>query len=92
MWAFVIWDARTRTLLASRDRLGIKPLCWSVERGALLVESTLSVKEIAGRVGYSTTTQLDRHFKRTMKMLPSEYRSVARAAQRDCDEVVRRVG
>lgn len=62
------------------------------EARGLLVESTLSVKEIAGRVGYSTTTQLDRHFKRTMKMLPSEYRSVARAAQRECDEVVRRVG
>ena len=28
MWAFVIWDARTRTLLASRDRMGIKPLVY----------------------------------------------------------------
>jgi len=26
MWAFVIWDGRQRQLLASRDRLGIKPL------------------------------------------------------------------
>ncbi len=53
------------------------------EARGLLVESTLSVKEIAGRVGYSTTTQLDRHFKRVVRMLPSEYRSVARAARRE---------
>ena len=31
MWAFVIWDARTRTLLASRDRLGIKPLVFHLD-------------------------------------------------------------
>ncbi len=43
----------------------------------LLAESSLSVKEIAGRVGYSTTTQLDRHFKRIMKGLPSKYRAAA---------------
>ena len=26
MWALIIWDNKTRTLLASRDRFGIKPL------------------------------------------------------------------
>lgn len=61
------------------------------EARGLLVESSLSVKEIAGRVGYSTTTQLDRHFKRTVRMLPSEYRATARAA-RACHEAALRVG
>lgn len=61
------------------------------EARGLLVESSLSVKEIAGRVGYSTTTQLDRHFKRRVRMLPSEYRASARAA-RECDEAALRVG
>jgi asparagine synthase (glutamine-hydrolysing) len=28
MWALVIWDARSRMLLVSRDRLGIKPLIY----------------------------------------------------------------
>jgi asparagine synthase (glutamine-hydrolysing) len=33
MWALVLWDARARTLVLSRDRFGIKPICYSV-RGA----------------------------------------------------------
>ncbi len=37
MFAVVIWDARTRTLFAARDRAGEKPLYWaSTERGLLL--------------------------------------------------------
>src|SRR5205823_9552389 len=30
-----------RTAFAARDRLGIKPLCWAMHRGALIVSSTL---------------------------------------------------
>lgn len=48
---------------------------------ALLVESTLSVKEVASRVGYATTTQLDRHFKKRVRRLPSEYRALMRRAR-----------
>jgi len=35
MWAFVIWDASSRTLFASRDRLGIKPFYYRHERDRL---------------------------------------------------------
>jgi len=31
MWAFVIWNGATRTLFASRDRLGIKPFYYRVD-------------------------------------------------------------
>jgi len=31
MWAFVIWDATSQTLFASRDRLGIKPFYYRCE-------------------------------------------------------------
>ena len=44
---------------------------------ALLVASPLSIKEIAARVGYASTTQLDRHFKKITRRLPSEERQLA---------------
>jgi len=31
MWAFVIWDAESRTLFCSRDRLGIKPFYFRLD-------------------------------------------------------------
>jgi AraC-like DNA-binding protein len=47
------------------------------EARTLLHQSALSIKEIATRVGYQSTTQLDRHFKRITRSLPSAYRAVA---------------
>jgi asparagine synthase (glutamine-hydrolysing) len=39
MWALGIWDARERSLLLSRDRFGIKPLCYSVRGGRIAFAS-----------------------------------------------------
>ena len=41
MWAFVLWDGRRRELLASRDRLGIKPLLAATAGPAVAFASEL---------------------------------------------------
>src|SRR5436190_16749244 len=39
MFALAIWDGRTRTLIAARDRAGEKPLYWTQSQGGLLLAS-----------------------------------------------------
>src|SRR5690606_18487459 len=39
MFALALWDARTRTLLAARDRAGEKPLYWTITARGLLIAS-----------------------------------------------------
>lgn len=42
MYAFAIWDARTRRLFAARDPLGIKPFLYAAVDGGLIFASTLA--------------------------------------------------
>src|SRR5262249_13338318 len=40
-FAFVLWDEANQTLLAARDRFGIKPLYYAVHDGALYLASEI---------------------------------------------------
>jgi asparagine synthase (glutamine-hydrolysing) len=41
MWAFAIWDALERQLFISRDRFGVKPLHYCLQKGAIAFASEL---------------------------------------------------
>ena len=54
MWAFTLWDARRKVLIACRDRFGVKPLYYCRAGGRLVfaseIKALLDVPEIARRV------------------------------------------
>jgi asparagine synthase (glutamine-hydrolysing) len=56
-WAFGIWNARTETLFLSRDRLGVRPLFYTLTGGQLLFAS--EVKALFAHPGVSR--DLDPH-------------------------------
>ena len=47
-FAFILWDGRTGTLIAARDRFGIKPLFWGQDGDRLLLASEAKALFAAG--------------------------------------------
>lgn len=41
MFAFAVWDGRKRELMLARDRLGIKPLFYSIDNGSIVFSSEM---------------------------------------------------
>jgi asparagine synthase (glutamine-hydrolysing) len=83
MFAFAIWDAARRRLVLARDRLGIKPLYYTLEHGrvrfaseikALLADPslprTVNAQGLFDLVGYEFTPAPDTLFKGVHKLLP----------------------
>ena len=62
MFAFALWDARSRLLLLARDRLGIKPLYWAEIDGRLLfaseLKAILQLPEVPRRLDWSAVNKL----------------------------------
>ena len=60
MFAFAIWDAQDRKLFLARDRMGKKPLFWTVIEGRFYFSSTLDAfSSIPGWTGALASPVLD---------------------------------
>ena len=62
MYAFALWDARARQLLLARDRIGIKPLYYTVSGGRLIfaseLKAILELPEIERTLNWQAVDQL----------------------------------
>lgn len=83
MFAFAIWDARKRRIVLARDRLGIKPLYYTLDHGklrfaseikALLADPTLersvNPQGLFDLIGYEFTPAPDTLFRGIHKLPP----------------------
>ena len=71
MWAFAIWDARNRLLFLSRDRLGEKPLHYSVKDDSFIFGS--EIKSILASGGHYGSANELLHIYVSLGYIPAPY-------------------
>ena len=71
MWALALWDAKRKQLLLSRDRMGEKPLHYSVKDGTLTFGSEIK-SLLAYRSDYQPATEL-LHVYLSLGYVPAPY-------------------
>lgn len=57
MFAFALWDARTRTLFAARDRFGKKPFYYTLQKGVFAFASELTALRALPFLSLDVTTK-----------------------------------
>ncbi len=62
MFSFVIWDKKTQSLFAARDRLGIKPLYYSQIEGRFLFASELKALLASGLIPREVNPAAIQHY------------------------------
>lgn len=69
MFAFAVWDEKRRRLLLARDRIGVKPLYYTIVDGSLLFAS--EIKALLARPGVPRNIRLDAiHHYLTLQYVP----------------------
>ncbi len=80
MFAFALWDVRRQVLFLARDRIGVKPLYYSLDRRRLVFGSTLKAVTAFADVSREISPEAtDLYFQ--MAYIPAPY-SIYRAVQK----------
>ncbi len=93
MWAFALWDGRTKTLFCARDRFGVKPFYYFMKNGEFAFASEIkallthpAVSRVANHravhdyLAYAIIDHTDETFFSDIKQLPPSHRLTLDAA------------